>query len=64
MQFKSEIEVDTFDLKQALSNYLTSKLGSNLDVVVNEIIVGGVSLTLPVVVKATLKKDSTSYMDR
>lgn len=64
MLIKSEIEVDAADVRQAISNYLSAKLGSNITVNVKEIVANGNSITVPVTVKAVLEKVSTSYMDR
>jgi hypothetical protein len=64
MLIKSEIEVDVSDVRQAISNYLSAKLGSNITVNVKEIVANGNSITVPVTVKAMLEKVSTSYMDR
>ena len=64
MLIKSEIEVDAADVMQALSNYLSAKIGSSVTVNVKEMLTNGIIIIGPLTVKAVLEKVSTSYMDR
>ena len=64
MLIKSEIEVNAADLRQAISNYLSAKLGSDIIVNVKEIVANDSLIAAPVTVKAVLEKISTSYMER